>query len=50
MLWPAIFLRTRLPGAPDPGLAPTSTPHEAHEYFYELVRESDEAQKTGKNF
>ena len=43
----AIYMRTRLPGAPEPGLVETSSPHEAHEYFYELVRESDDAEKAG---
>ncbi len=43
----ALFQSTRLPGAPDPGLSVASSPHEAHEFFYDLVRESDAAEQGG---
>lgn len=43
----ALFRQTRLPGARDPDLALTPNYHEVHEYFYELVAESDAAAQAG---
>jgi hypothetical protein len=42
-----IYQRTRLPGAPEPAQGMTDSPHESHEFFYELVCESDAAQQAG---
>jgi hypothetical protein len=43
----AHYQGTRLPGAPEPGPGVASSPHEAHEFFYELVGESDAAEQAG---
>jgi hypothetical protein len=42
-----VLERTRLPGTAAPGLGVASSPHEAHEFFYALVGESDAAQQSG---
>src|SRR5205823_2407399 len=44
---PGLYQGTRLPGAPEPGASVASSPHEAHEFFYELVQESDAAEQAG---
>jgi hypothetical protein len=43
----ALFEQTRLAGASAPSQAVASSPHEAHEFFYELLAESDAAKSSG---
>lgn len=43
----ALFEKTRLPGAPDPGPSVINSRHESHEFFYELLAESVEAEQAG---